>query len=338
MPAYDNLNLYKSLKELGVIDPNKLEIAYNDSQKNGQPLANILLDRELILDENLGQVIAQQTNFPYIQLSKITIGQDLLHIIPEIVARRDKIIAFARDKDGLKVAMADPTNTEIQNFISKKTGEKIIPYFATERDLLYALRFYQKEMQSTFNELLGRQVELAKNATQKEAPVAKLVDRLIEYAYENKSSDIHIEPTETSSQVRFRIDGILHDVVILPNDLHAQIISRIKVLSKLRIDEHQSAQDGKMQINLLQENLDIRVSIVPIVEGEKAVLRLLSSRSRQFALSELGMYPADIAKVKRGFEKPYGMVLSTGPTGSGKTTTIYAIKNPKYERAQYCHN
>jgi len=325
VPVYDSDTLYNTLRELNVIPARELESAYKESQKSANPLGQILLQKELIADENLGKVIADNLKLPFVSLAKAQITQDVLRIVPEIIARRDKIIAFERGDDGLKVAMANPKDEQIIKSLAKKTGDPIVPYYATEQDIENTIHLYQKEMQSTFNNLLNQQVEKAKIMVAKEVPVAKIVDLLVEYAYENKASDIHIEPNETESLIRFRIDGILHDVLKLPHDLHAQLVSRIKVLSKLRIDEHLSAQDGKMQEKLPQEKLDIRVSIVPIVEGEKVVLRLLSSHSRQFALSDLGMFNYDVAKVKNGFTKPYGMVLSTGPTGSGKTTTIYAI-------------
>jgi len=323
---YDNIALYNSLKELSVIPFQQLLSAFQKSKKENIPLGDILLAKELISDENLGKLIAENLKLPFVSLTKVTIPTEMLHIVPEIVARNSKVIAFAKDKNGLKIAMANPTNKEIVDSLAKKTGEKILIHYATSQDIENALHFYQKEMQSTFNELLTLEVQNAQKAVgEKTAPVAKIVDLLIQYAYENKASDIHIEPQETDSQIRFRIDGVLHDVLNLPHEIHSQVVSRIKVAAKLRTDEHLSAQDGKMQIKLPQEKLDIRVSIVPIVEGEKVVLRLLSSRSRQFALTNLGMFNYDIAKVKKGFTKPYGILLSTGPTGSGKTTTIYAI-------------
>ena len=151
------------------------------------------------------------------------------------------------------------------------------------------------------------------------------MDTLIDYAYQDRASDIHIEPREKESLVRFRIDGILHDVLYIPKNLHDRIVTRIKILSRLRTDEHLTAQDGKMRIKLEEENLDIRVSILPIVDGEKIVMRLLSSKSRQFSLVDLGMSEEDLGKVTKGFSKSYGMILATGPTGSGKSTSIYSI-------------
>jgi type II secretory ATPase GspE/PulE/Tfp pilus assembly ATPase PilB-like protein len=155
--------------------------------------------------------------------------------------------------------------------------------------------------------------------------MSKIVDLLINYAAEDKASDVHIEPQEKNSLVRFRIDGILHDVLLLPKNLHDQVITRIKILSRLRTDEHFTPQDGKMRISLEEEDIDIRVSILPVTEGEKAVLRLLSSKFRKFSLVDLGMNEKDLKKVKDAYSRSYGMILSTGPTGSGKTTSIYAI-------------
>ena len=325
MQIYDNLTLYKSLAELGVIPQDKLQKAFESTKTNDKLLGEILLEKDLITDENLGKVVASIIKVPFVSLAKTAISDEMLLVVPEIVARKSQIIAFEKTKEGIKLAMANPNDSQIIDFISKKTGDKIIAYLATGRDIENALRLYQKEMQKTFNDMLTEQVEAAGTSVQKEAPIAKIIDLLIEYAYQNKASDIHIEPSEKDTHVRFRIDGVLHDVLSLPQNLHRQLTTRIKVLSKLRTDEHLSAQDGKMQTNLPQEKIDIRVSIVPVVHGEKAVLRLLSSKSRQFALNDLGIAESDIVKIEDAYKKPYGIVLSTGPTGSGKTTTIYAI-------------
>jgi len=285
-------------------------------------LADALRDNNLVSDENLGMLIADFLKLPFIILTKTSIAPEVFRIIPERIARKYKVIAFARAKEGIKVGMSDPRNTELLQLISKKTGERTFIYYATEKDINNTLRIYRKDQQKTFDGLIGKEVQTKTSA---EAPIIKIVDLLINYAYQDKASDIHIEPQEKNSLFRFRIDGVLHDVLTLPKDLHDRIISRIKVLSRLRTDEHLSAQDGKMRIKLEEENLDIRVSIIPIADGEKVVLRLLSARSRQFSLIDLGMRQEDLEKVTKAFNKSYGMILSTGPTGSGKSTTIYAI-------------
>jgi type IV pilus assembly protein PilB len=322
MQPLTNQELFDALSPLGVIDAASLEAALAQATKEDKSLYWVLIEKDLVSDENIGKLIADFLSIPFIELSKTQIDLTLLNIIPEIVARKNTMICFGKDSEGIKVAVANPKNREPITFLEKKTGDRVIVYYATPKDIESAYYYYKKDLQKSFNELLEKQINL-KDTDDK--PVAKFVDLLIEYAYANKASDIHIEPLQSISKVRFRIDGILHDVMQFPKNIHDQMISRIKVLSKLRTDEHLSAQDGKLQITLKQEELDVRVSTVPIVEGEKAVLRLLSSRSRQFGLQDLGMGESDLNKIRNAYNKSYGMVLVTGPTGCGKTTTIYSI-------------
>lgn len=287
-------------------------------------LQEAVIEKDALSDEKLGLLVANFLNYPFISLSKITIPENIFEIVPERLARKHKIIPFAQDQDGLKLAMADPKDTSLQEMIAKKIQAKIFPYLATERDIEDTLQLYRKDLKQSFDELLQR--EINKNTTAiGDAPIAKIMDLLIEYAYRDKASDIHIEPEEKDLLVRFRIDGILHDVLYLDRKLHERILTRIKILSRLRTDEHLSAQDGKMRVIVDEEKLDLRVSIIPIVEGENAVLRLLSSHFRQFSLTDLGMSGKDLEKVNAAINKSYGMILSTGPTGSGKTTSIYSI-------------
>lgn len=308
-----------------LVDATKFEAAYKVSEQEKRSLAEVLIEKELIGDKELAQVIANFLGIPFVALSQTEIDHETYRVIPEIVARKWKIFAFGRDKDGLKLAVTNPDNKEIVSFIAKKTGEKINVYITTKRDLEKAMSLYKKNLKKSFDELLSESLDEAKNRQGAEAPIIKIVDLLVLYAYENRASDIHIEPSKDTSLVRFRMDGVLHDVLTFSKTIHEQIISRIKVLAKLKTDEHQMAQDGKMQVTLPEEELDVRVSIVPITKGEKVVMRLLSSKSRQITLSDLGMKESDLTKVRDAFAKPYGMILSTGPTGSGKTTTIYAI-------------
>ena len=316
--AISDQQLEQILEESQLLGEDQLKKSLELSRSRNIPLWEAVVSLDLISDAQMGKLAADFLKVPYIYLSQVSIPVHLLQIIPEVVAKKEQIIAFEKNSQGLKVAMADPLNLEIQQFIAKKAGEKVIPYYATAKDLNEAMRLYSKELQKTFDEMLQQQVEAVEKGQAQDVPIAKIVDLLVEYAYQNKASDIHIEPAEQQSLVRFRIDGVLHDVLKMPIALHSQVVTRVKVLSKLRTDEHMSAQDGKLQMSLPEEELDIRVSIVPIVDGEKIVMRLLSSRSRQFSLGDLGMNDKDLAKVKAGFKRPYGMVLSTGPTGSGK--------------------
>lgn len=308
-----------------IVDENGLRPVVEYAKSSGIPLADAVIEKDIVSDEQLGMLLSDNLKLPFVALSKLAIPENVFHIIPEKMARKQKIIPFEITGQGVKLAMADPTNKEVQDMIIKKTGLPVIPHLATERDIFNTLKIYRKDLQVTFDSLMQPETEGTGKLLQKDAPVAKIVDGVINYGYQDKASDIHIEPQEHQSLVRFRIDGILHDVLVLPKTLHDQIVTRIKVLSRLRTDEHMSPQDGKMRIKLDEEDLDIRVSILPLAEGEKVVLRLLASRFRLFSLIDLGMNEVDLKKVNNAYNKSYGMILSTGPTGSGKTTSIYAI-------------
>jgi type IV pilus assembly protein PilB len=317
--------LKKLVLKVNIVDQAKLDQIELYAKNSDISLSDALIEKDVITDENLGILIADHLKIPFVVLSKISIPEEVFRIIPERVARKYKAIPYERNKDGIKVAIPEPSNPLIVEMIQKKTGQKVTTALATERDIFSKLYIYRSDLQKSFDTLIDEQLKTAGKSPTSEAPIAKIVDLVIRYAYQDMTSDIHIEPAEKETLVRFRIDGILHDVLTLPKNMHDQIITRIKVLSSLRTDEHMSPQDGKMRIELEEENLDIRVSILPIVYGEKVVMRLLASHFRQFSLVDLGMSEQDLEKLTRGFSKSFGMILSTGPTGSGKTTSIYSI-------------
>ncbi len=309
----------------GMIDAQKLEEARARAKSSHTTLQHELQDEGLLTDDQVGQVIAGHLKVPFISLSKVSISEDVFHLIPEKIARKHKVVAFARDAEGVKVAMAEPKASELLQMVVKKTNLRVIVYYATDKDIENTLQVYKKVLQKTVDELLKEDIKRATTLVSDDLPIAKIVDTLIDAAYQDVASDIHIEPEENQSLIRFRIDGVLQDVLRVPKVLHDRIMTRIKVLSSLRTDEHMSAQDGKMRMSLSEEELDIRVSILPVSGGEKAVLRVLSSHSREYSLVDLGMNEKDLEKVTKAYNRSYGMILSTGPTGSGKTTSIYAI-------------
>jgi type IV pilus assembly protein PilB len=306
-------------------DEKKVQEALAYARVSNISLEDALLEKQVVTDEQLGQAIAASLKLPFVNLSQGQIPEEVFNIVPPRIARKQKAVAFSRGPDGIKVALSDPGKVEILELVAHKTGEKVIPCYATLRDIQNTLRIFQKDLQVSVDNLLKEDISHLKNTVLNDPPVAKIVDLLIESAYDEKTSDIHIEPEDDDCLIRYRIDGMLHDVLRVPKFIHDRIVTRIKVLSNLRTDEHLSAQDGKMRLMLEEENLDIRVSIIPIAEGEKAVLRLLSSRSRQYTLKDLGMSETDLKKVENAFSRSFGMILSTGPTGSGKTTSIYSI-------------
>jgi len=317
--------LQKLLINVKVLDQKKIAEVQEYAKNSDISFRDALIEKDIITDENLGVLIADAKKIPFVVLSKISIPEEAFRIIPERLARKYKAIPFARDKNGIKVAMTDPANVLIPEMVARKTGQKVYAYLATERDIFNKLFLYRRDLQKTFDSLVSEQVRSTGKTSSLEAPIAKIVQLIIQYGYQDRASDIHIEPEEKDMLVRFRVDGILHDVLFLPVKLHEQISTRIKVLSSLRTDEHMSPQDGKMRIALDEENLDIRVSILPVLYGEKIVLRLLASHNRQFSLTDLGMSDKDLQKVTNAFKKSFGMILSTGPTGSGKSTSIYSV-------------
>ncbi|MCH7492605.1 type II/IV secretion system protein [Patescibacteria group bacterium] len=319
--------LSKVLVDSGLLTSKELAEVKKKSEDAKISIEDVLVDDEYISDENLGQLASDIYNVPYVNLKKKRIDESVLRIVPELVAKRQKIITFARGSEGIKLAMNDPSNDELIFFIEKKTGEKVTPYYTSSINIIEGLQHYRKEIKEEFDDIIKENIEAtrSKKPEDSELPVTRIIDTVLEYAYQNKASDIHIEPHANTVVIRFRIDGILHDVVTLPKDVHSFLITRIKIMSRLRTDEHRSAQDGRLVFETDVEKVDVRVSVIPVSDGEKAVLRLLSEKSRQFKLSELGLAPENLKILEKEFRKPHGMVLATGPTGSGKTTTLYAI-------------
>lgn len=288
-------------------------------------LAVELVTKGALTDAQLGKILAETVKLPFVDLSRQAIKPEVFGIVPSRIMRKHKVLAFDATDTTVKLAMADPRIKDIPPMIEKKTGKKVELYYATEKDISSMFGLYKKVLQTTVDDLLKDDIAVATHKTGDSIPIAKIVDTVIETAYQDRASDIHIEPEEETSLVRFRIDGVLRDVVRVPKVLHDRIMTRIKVMSNLRTDEHMAAQDGKLRLKLDEEQLDIRVSLLPVTGGEKAVMRILSSKAREYSLSDLGFNEKDLSKLERAYKQSYGMILSTGPTGSGKTTTIYSI-------------
>lgn len=315
------------LLDAGVVTEEQLTQAKERAASADETLASALLWYSFISDEELGRLVADHLQLPFVVVAEKTIDPDILHRIPEVFAAKKNLIAFALSAEGFSVAMSDPLDLETRDFLSKKSGLPIRVSYATPRDIKNSLSLYRKEAPEAFDDIIRKSIEEAEQneSGESDPPIIHIVDTLVSYAYQNRASDIHLEPRDRDMLVRFRIDGVLHDIVTLPPELHPQIISRIKILGKLRTDEHQKPQDGKMEIVTEGDRLDIRISIIPTTEGEKVVMRLLSERSRQFSLSNLGLSLENLETLTKAYENPYGMILVTGPTGCGKTTTLYAV-------------
>lgn len=330
LPNEDFLGVLKEAKLIKPIDVSEIEI---EAQAKGTPAYYIVLERQLASDDQIAKTLAKFYGLPLAPLGKITIAEDVVRSIPEMVARAKLIIPFAKTAEGLKIATSDPKDLEIIEFIRKKTGDNILVHYATPRQIDDAIRVYQKDIKTAFKGLLDEaRAEAKKTGRPVDVPIIKVVDMLLSYGNQNRASDIHIEPKEEESLMRFRIQGLLHDVGVLPKNIHQEMVTRVKVLAGLRTDEHFAAQDGKLSFRTgidlpkeRQEKMDVRVSIVPTTHGEKVVMRLLSARVRQYSLEDMGFSETDLKKLHAAYMKPYGMIIASGPTGSGKTTTMYAV-------------
>jgi len=318
--------LKKILVDSELISKKDFDLAKKESKEKGISFDEAIINRNLISDEELGNLIANEIRFPFINLRRVKLEKEVLNIIPEIVARNHEIIAFEKNSQGIKIALTQPENLELREFIERKTGQNAVPYFATKRDISETIRSYRKDIKEEFEEILNKTLEELKKTKEGEPlPIIKMVDLILSYGYENRASDIHIEPYQKKTILRYRIDGVLYDFITLPKIIHDFLISRIKILARLRTDIHEAAQDGHFSFSVPEEKVDVRISVVPIEEGEKAVLRILSERSRRLDLKGLGLEERDLEIIKKNIEKSWGMVLSSGPTGCGKTTTLYAI-------------
>jgi type IV pilus assembly protein PilB len=284
------------------------------------------------------QLLMLESDFfhvPIIELKDQTIDPTILNLVPEPIAHRSKVISFARDDEGLSLAMIDPSDIQIKEFIKKKTGLEIKPFLMGTGGWNYGLSQYHTNLEGEIKNLVrapgdgligtGKQEDVDLKKMAEEIPVVRVVDTLLEYAVLEKASDIHIEPQENAVSVRYRIDGVLHDAMTLPKAIQLALIARIKVLSNLKIDEHRLPQDGRFKVERDGYKFSLRVSTIPVFDGEKVVIRLLDESSKAMGLDQMGFLPSQLDIVMRNIKKPHGMFLVTGPTGSGKSTTLYAV-------------
>lgn len=326
------------LLDANLIAKEKLLKAVEKAQKDNQKLGDFLVAKKLITMEQLNKLKAYILGIPFVNLEKESIPKEILQIIPEPIARRHNIIAFRKKGKQLEVAMLDPEDLQTIEFIKKKSDLKIVPCLTTEKSIQTALQQYQKSLEAEFGELIKQDTDIIpvlekeqennKKELEKAAgqiPTIRIVDTLLKHAIIQQASDIHIEPAEKEVIIRYRIDGILHDTMTLPKNVHSSIVARIKILSNLKIDEHRLPQDGRFKVESSDYKISFRVSILPVYDGEKIVMRLLPEGAKGLTLETLGFFTKDLEKIHKHIKRPHGMILSTGPTGCGKTTTLYTI-------------
>lgn len=319
----------------GLLQKEAVEKAYLKAKKEDVLFEEFLISQNLLSRERVGKIRAYLLGVPFVNLESEKIPQDVLSLIPETIARNHHIVPYRKKDDTLEVAMLDPEDLQILEFVKKKTGFKVEPRLTSSESLENIYKQYQKTLEVEFSEIVPIKdressqlsaAELSKTAA--ELPIVKVVDTIIKHAVLEEASDIHIEPTEDSVLVRYRIDGLLRDATILPITSAAAVVARIKILSNLRLDEHRLPQDGRFKIKIGDQEISLRVSVLPVYNGEKVVMRLLrESAGKIISLEDLGFWGDNLDIITKNIKRPYGMILVTGPTGSGKTTTLYTILN-----------
>ncbi|PIR96817.1 MAG: hypothetical protein COT91_04670 [Candidatus Doudnabacteria bacterium CG10_big_fil_rev_8_21_14_0_10_41_10] len=300
------------------------------------PLERYLIVKKAINEDQLATSLAKKYKVDTVDLKEEKIDQAVLSLIPEPIARRHRVVAFKKKGKELFVAMLDPDDLQTREFIKKKTDFEVVPFLPTFSGFDFALSKYHTSLKTEFENIMkdrkdgffDKEEDKGSEDLEKmaeEIPVVRVVETLLEYAMFENASDIHIEPQEKEVMVRYRIDGVLHDVMTLPKVILPALIARIKVLSALKIDEHRLPQDGRFKIEKNNRKISFRVSTIPIFDGEKIVMRLLEEGATALTLEQLGFTGKALDDIKRNLKKPHGMTLVTGPTGSGKSTTLYTV-------------
>ncbi len=327
-----NDHLKKFLLDAGLVAKVRFDVAQRESEKSGKTVGEVLISEGDISEDELRRTYAYILGIPFVSLKGQKIDFQTLSMIPEPIARRNNIVAYNRKGDDLEVAMLNTDDLAAIDFIKKKTGLKIQPRLTDDASLKGALKQYQRSLNDNLGELIRRETETlrteegaAVSGTVEGGSAVRIVDTLLRHAVAQNASDIHIEPQDESLVIRYRIDGILHDAMILPKNTASPITARIKVLSNLRIDEKRLPQDGRFALENAGEKVSFRVSILPVYYGEKIVMRLLRETVSGFTLEALGFHGMALERLHEATRKTTGLILTTGPTGAGKSTTLYTL-------------
>ena len=323
----------------GLVAKKDIDAASEEAAKKEQSLGSMLVSRGFLTEDALRRIQAYVLGIPFVNLKEHRIPADVLALIPEPIARTHNIIAFQKEGDSLEVAMLDVDDLASIDSLRKKTGLKILARLTDTESIKSALLQYQKSLKDEFGDIISTEAgkiravsasnkdlsgdELKKMA--EDLPIVRIVDTLLRHAIVQGASDIHIEPMENEVLVRYRIDGILHDAMTLPKPAAAGIVARIKVLSNLKLDEKRLPQDGRFKMETESEQVSFRVSMLPTFFGEKTVMRLLRETGEGFTLEALGLHGENMERIHHALKQTTGIILISGPTGSGKTTTLYTM-------------
>ena len=324
--------LVKLLTRNDLVSAEQLAPLQEEALANEKPLKNLVYENKLIDEKTLTQLYADYAGLNYVEIDPRDIPTDALNTIPERIAQQYQAIVFKVDEDGtVHLAMDDPDDVQAISFIEKEVGPKTEVYIATSTNISECLDAYRGDVNEELKEVIDIQREdtteqtVTESDVSEDSPIAQTVNLLLEYAIRSQASDIHIEPREEHVQVRYRIDGVLKEVNRLPKNVLGALVSRIKILSNLKIDERRVPQDGRFKIKVAGKQYALRVSTLPITDGEKVVMRILDESNRAITLKQLGYWGHSLRTINEAIIQPNGMVLVTGPTGSGKSTSLFSI-------------
>ena len=323
----------KLLARSGVATAEQITALKDEALHSRRPLQDLAIEKEFVNNKTLTQAFADYAQIPFIEIDPRSIPSDILQKIPERVARQYNAVLFKIDENNVHhLAMEDPDDVQAVNFIQKEIGENSKLYIATHENILATLESYRGDVNQELNEIIDVQREeetkveaVSEQDVAEDSPIAQTVNLLLEYAIRSHASDIHIEPREEYVQIRYRIDGVLKEVNRLPRNVIGALISRIKILSNLKIDERRVPQDGRFKIKIAGKQYALRVSSLPVADGEKVVMRILDESDQAVTLESLGYWGTSLAVMKLALTEPNGMVLVTGPTGSGKSTSLFSV-------------
>jgi len=338
MLSLGTAKLKKLIIDQGLVKPEEFDLLVEEADRKKQNLVDLLVSRGFITEDYFYTILAASLKVERIDLRAQKIGEDILNLLPRDLAQARQALIFKKEDDGtLDIAMEDPTNLTTLDFFQRRLGAKIKPFLVTDSDLEWGYSLYEARIAQDFRKIIEDNVENSLRLHLKtdeqlasvagELPIVAVVDNVLAYATSLRASDIHMEAAEDYFIVRFRVDGILREIVRIPNAAQAAIVARIKILGGLRVDEHSRPQDGRFHFKTGQQVIDLRVSVMPTFYGEKVEMRLLAAAQKPLSFAEVGMLPDDIKILEENIKKTFGMLLVCGPTGSGKTTTLYSVLN-----------
>jgi type IV pilus assembly protein PilB len=326
----------KAIVDQGVIGSEQFIKVKQTADTKKEPLLSAMISGGYITNENLTKIIASVTKMPYVNLTNASVDPKILSLLPKDIAERYMAVPLGEMSNRLVVAMLDADNVQAVDFMSNKIGRPLKVYVASEEGIKNVLNQYKGDLGRDVANVLDKQIKeqitdqeskenIEINTINNDSPISKALSSILEYAVKNKASDIHIEPLETVLKIRVRVDGVLREIMQLPKSTEAPLVSRIKILSNLKIDEHRIPQDGQFSVAVANSTIDLRIAISPVVWGEQVVIRLLDKTGTSLRLEDMGYVGRSLKAIRKGLQRPNGMILTSGPTGSGKTTSMYSL-------------